>query len=156
MKSLRKKFFWGLVLALLAFAVILATRPAPVEVDLADVTRGELLVTVDEDGQTRIRERYIVSTPLAGRLVRITLDPGDTVTAGETQLTTLEPTDPQLLDARARAQAEARLRAAEAAEQQAQSQVEAAEKKQKLTAADEQRAQRLFKRNGTSPQTRTE
>jgi HlyD family secretion protein len=127
-------------------------RPEPVEVDLATATRGELLVTVDEDGQTRIRERYIVSTPLAGRLVRITLKPGDEVRAGETQLTTLEPTDPQLLDARARAQAEARVRGAEAAQRQAQSNVETAEKKQALALADRDRAERLFKKNGTSPQ----
>lgn len=152
MKSLRKKIFWVLVLALLALAIVLATRPAAVEVDLAEVKRGDLTVTVDEDGKTRIRERYIVSTPLSGRLVRVTLDPGDEVKAGVTQLTTLEPTDPQLLDARARAQAEARVRGAEAAHKQAISQVETAEKKHALAIADEQRASRLFKKNGTSPQ----
>ena len=127
-------------------------RPAPVEVDLATTTRGALLVTVDEDGKTRIRERYVVSTPLAGRLVRITLKPGDRVIAGETQLTTLEPTDPQLLDARARAQAGARVRSAEASQRQAQSNVETAVKKQALATADRERAERLFNRNGTSPQ----
>jgi len=152
MKSLRKKLFWAIVLGLLAIAVTLATRPPAVEVDLAEATRGDLTVTVDEDGLTRIRERYVVSTPLAGRLVRITLKPGDEVKAGETQLTTLEPTDPQLLDARARAQAEARVRGAEAAYKQAQSQVETAQKKHALAIADEQRASRLFKKNGTSPQ----
>ncbi len=84
--------------------------------------------------------------------MRITLNPGDEVKAGETQLTTLEPTDPQLLDARARAQAEARVRGAEAAHKQAQSQIETAQKKHALAIADEQRASRLFKKNGTSPQ----
>ena len=152
MKSLRKKLFWGAVLALLVSAIILAMRPEAVEVDLADATRGDLLVTVDEDGQTRIRERYVVSTPLAGRLVRITLKPGDEVKAGETQITTLEPTDPQLLDARARAQAEARVKAADAALRQAQTSVETAEKRQTLADADRDRAERLFKKNGTSPQ----
>ena len=152
MKSLRKKIFWGLVLALLGFAIVLAMRPAPVEVDLATATRGDMLVTVDEDGQTRIRDRYVVSTSLAGRLVRVTLKPGDEVKAGETQLTTIEPTDPQLLDARARAQAEARVRGAEAAQMHAQSQVEAAEKRHELAVADAERAARLFKKKGTSPQ----
>ncbi|MGI9242332.1 MAG: efflux RND transporter periplasmic adaptor subunit [Verrucomicrobiales bacterium] len=152
MKSLRKKLFWTVVLALLATAIVLSTRPPAVEVDLAEATRGALTVTVDEDGQTRIRERYVVSTPLAGRLVRITLNPGDEVEAGVTRLTTLEPTDPQLLDARARAQAEARVRSSEAAHKQAQSQVETAQKKQALAIADEQRASRLFNKNGISPQ----
>lgn len=152
MKSLRKKLFWILALALLAGAVILAMRPEAVEVDLATALRGDLLVTVDEDGQTRIRERYVVSTPLAGRLLRVTLKPGDEVKAGETQLTTLEPTDPQLLDARARSQAEARVKAAAAAQDQAQSAVEAAEKRAALAESDRDRAERLFKKNGTSPQ----
>jgi HlyD family secretion protein len=89
--------------------------PEPVEVDLATVERGTVQVTVDEDGKTRIREKYVVSTPLAGRLLRINMDPGDPVVAGDTLLATIEPRDPELLDARAVAQAEARVRAAEAA-----------------------------------------
>ncbi len=89
--------------------------PEPKEVDLATVDRGTVQVTVDEDGKTRIREKYVVSTPLAGRLLRINMDPGDPVTAGKTLLATIEPRDPELLDARAIAQAEARVRAAEAA-----------------------------------------
>jgi len=152
MKSLRKKLFWGIVLALFVFAIVVAMRPAAAEVDLAEATRGDLLVTVDEDGQTRIRERYVVSTPLAGRLVRIALKPGDEVKAGETQITTLEPTDPQLLDARARALAMARVKAAEVAQEQARTMVEDARKRQSLAQADRDRAERLFKKNGTSPQ----
>lgn len=89
--------------------------PKPVEVDMAAVERGTVLVTVDEDGKTRIREKYVVSTPLAGRLLRINMDPGDVVQAGETLLATIEPRDPELLDARAIAQAEARVNAAESA-----------------------------------------
>lgn len=93
----------------------LSFRPQPVEVDLAAVERGDVLVTVDEDGKTRIREKYVVSTPLSGRLLRINMDPGDPVVAGKTLLATIEPRDPELLDARAIAQAEARVRAAESA-----------------------------------------
>lgn len=93
----------------------LSFRPQPVEVDFAEVERGDVLVTVDEDGKTRIREKYVVSTPLAGRLLRINMDPGDPVVAGKTLLATIEPRDPDLLDARAVAQAEARVRAAESA-----------------------------------------
>lgn len=95
--------------------IVWSFMPKPVEVDMATVERGTVLVTVDEDGKTRIREKYVVSTPLAGRLLRINMDPGDKVVAGRTLLATIEPRDPELLDARAIAQAEARVNAAESA-----------------------------------------
>jgi HlyD family secretion protein len=100
-------------LAILA-AIVWAFLPTPVPVDLAEVTRGEMLVTVDEDGQTRIKERYVVSAPLAGRLRRIDLDPGDAVEAQSSVVAVIDPTDPHLLDARQLAEAEARVRGAEA------------------------------------------
>jgi HlyD family secretion protein len=78
-----------------------------------------LQVTVNEDGRTRIKERYVVSTPLGGRLLRVELKAGDVVEAGKTLLTAIEPTEPELLDPRTRAQAEARVKAAEAARMQA-------------------------------------
>ena len=92
-----------------------AFRPQPIAVDVDRVTRDLLRVTVDEDGRTRIKERYVVSAPLAGRLLRIQLRPGDVVTANETLLAVVEPSSPELLDARALAQAEARVKAAAAA-----------------------------------------
>jgi len=95
-------------------AIFLAMQPRPVAVDLAVIGRGPLVVTITDDGQTRIRDRYVVSAPLSGRLVRIEFDPGDEVVAQETLLTSLEPTDPSLLDPRAIAEAEARVLAAEA------------------------------------------
>ena len=77
-----------LVRSILCLAVVAAVGrrpgvefwPQPVAVEVATVGRGPLRVTVDEDGKTRIKERYVVSTPLAGRLQRIDLDPGDAVT----------------------------------------------------------------------------
>lgn len=95
--------------------------PRPVEVDVAQASRGSLRVTVDEDGKTRIKERYVVSAPLAGRLQRIGLRAGDPVTAGETLLAVIEPGDPALLDERSRAECEARVKAAEAGREQAKS-----------------------------------
>lgn len=99
------------VIAALGYGLV----PEPKEVDLATIEEGDIRVTVDQDGKTRIRERYIVSAPLAGRLLRIDLDPGDAVDAGKTLLATIEPRDPELLDARTIAQSEARVNAAEAA-----------------------------------------
>lgn len=104
-----------LVAAGILGAIVYALWPRPVSVEWAIAERGPMRVTVDEDGITRIRERYLVSAPLAGRLARITLDEGDAVVAGETVVAAINPADPALLDPRARAEAEARVRAAEAA-----------------------------------------
>jgi HlyD family secretion protein len=102
-------------IAVLGGGLIWSFWPQPLPVEWTAVSRGPLRVTIDEDGKTRIRDRYVVSTPLAGRLLRITLDPGDAVQSGSTLLATIEPNKPDILDARALAQAEARVQAAEAA-----------------------------------------
>lgn len=114
MRNLGSKLFVFLVLAAVVAGLGYAFMPQPVEVDLTEVHRGTLRVTVDEDGKTRIREKYVVSAPLVGRLLRINMDPGDAVKAGKTLLATIQPRDPELLDARTIAQSEARVGAAEA------------------------------------------
>jgi HlyD family secretion protein len=93
-------------------AVALWPRAAPVEV--GPVTRGPLIVTVDEEGVTRVRDRFVVSSPLAGRIVRIELEPGDTVTRGQA-VARVRPQGPPLLDARTRAEAQAEIERARAA-----------------------------------------
>jgi HlyD family secretion protein len=118
MRNFGSKLFVLFVVAAVAAGLGYAFLPQPVDVDLATIHRGLLRVTVDEDGKTRIREKYVVSAPLAGRVLRINMKPGDKVIAGEadkTLLTVIEPRDPELLDARTVAQAEARVKAAEAA-----------------------------------------
>lgn len=112
-KTVRRLAYWTIAIALVVGTVYLALRPRPVLVDVAQVTRGPMDVRVQEDAQTRIRERYVVSTPLTGRLMRITLDVGDLVLAGQTVLARLQPTDPDFLDPRTAAQARARVKAAE-------------------------------------------
>jgi HlyD family secretion protein len=110
---LGKAFFLtigGLVIA----GLVLAFWPEPTPVEMAQAKRGTVLVTVDEDGKTRIKDKYIVSAPLQGRLLRIDLDPGDPVELDKTVLTVIEPRDPELLDARTLAQTEARVDAAKA------------------------------------------
>lgn len=112
------RWIFVIVVGLALFAgAVYALIPQPTPVDVADVVLAPMNQTVDEEGKTRIRERYVVSSPLGGRLRRITLDPGDQVTAEQSVLAIIEPTDPQLLDARAHAEAEARVRAAQAAVQ---------------------------------------
>src|SRR5262249_18689090 len=116
----RRRIVWA-VLALAAVAALVwAFRPKPVPVDLATVTRGPLRGAVDEDGKTRIKERYVVSAPLFGRLQRIELRPGAAVEAGQTVLAVIEPSLPDLLDERTRAVAQARVQGAEASLKSAQ------------------------------------
>jgi HlyD family secretion protein len=112
-------------LALLAL-VVYAFLPKPVAVDIAPVRRGPMRLTIDQDGRTRVKDRYVVSAPLAGWLQRITLKPGDEVRASNTLIAVIEPADPMLLDERTRAQAEARLKAADSARSQAAAMLERA------------------------------
>jgi HlyD family secretion protein len=102
-----------LVVAVLAAVGFWAFAPSPVPADLATVERGALQVTVDEEGRTRVRDRYVVSAPVPGRMRRIELEPGDPVVARKSVLAQFEPTPPTLLDVRSRAELQARVRAAE-------------------------------------------
>lgn len=106
---------WTAVLIGASAVLWLVFRPAAVPCDIESVKRGTLTVTVDEDGRTRLKERYIVSAPLPGYAGRIALKSGDPVVAGTTSLVRIVPREPTLLDERTRAQAEARVRASEAA-----------------------------------------
>ncbi len=111
-KLLRRIVMLVISLVVLASAWFLV-RPAPLLVDVATISAGPLTVAASEDGVTRIRERYEVSTPLAGRVLRLTHNVGDAVSADETILARMEPTHPDLLDPRAVAQAQARVMAAQ-------------------------------------------
>lgn len=88
--------------------------PRPELVEIAPVEIGSLVVTLDEEGETRVRERFTVSAPVDGRLLRIALEPGDPVRANETVLAVFRPREASLLDPRSRAEAEEEVRAREA------------------------------------------
>jgi len=134
-----------LVLAALAAAGVLAYAlwPRPAPVDLATVSRGPMQLTVDEDGKTRVQERFVVSAPLSGQLARIDLESGDPVEAGKTLLATIAPVDPSLLDERTRSEAAARVRAAEAARDQAGAQVEESREAHEIARHDFERIRAL-------------
>jgi HlyD family secretion protein len=119
-KGVKARFTRGrllVALGVLAVAALVAVslRPTPIPADLVEVTRGPMQVTLDEEGETRVRDRYVVSAPLAGRVLRIQLEPGDPVVAGRTALASFRPMAPGLLDVRTRAELQARVSAAEAA-----------------------------------------
>ncbi|MDE3154182.1 MAG: efflux RND transporter periplasmic adaptor subunit [Acidobacteriota bacterium] len=109
-------------LAVTAIVVALLV-PSPVAVDLAPVTRGDLQVTLDHEGKTHVRHRYTVSAPVAGRVLRIDLEPGTPVEAGRTVVATFRPAASPFLDARSRRESQARVRAAQASVEQARAEL---------------------------------
>jgi HlyD family secretion protein len=147
---LRRFVWWTLGIALMAATAYVAMRPQKLLVDTAEVLRQPMQVTVDEDGITRIRERYIVSTPLSGRLLRITLDVGDPVKANETTLARMEPNDPALLDPRMVAQAEARVRAAQRKLEAAKSELTKAKNALNFAESEMGRVRSLREKNAAS------
>jgi HlyD family secretion protein len=109
----RNKIALAVIAVLVAALVAWALRPQPVAVEVAEVTRGVFEQTVVDDGKTRVRDRYVISAPLAGRVERITLDAGDTVRHGQA-VALLTPTAPAFLDARTERELRERIGAAEA------------------------------------------
>jgi HlyD family secretion protein len=99
-----------LVLAMLVYAFM----PDPVPVETATVTRARLQVIVEEEGETRVENRYVVTAPVAAFVRRIGLEAGDTVRAGQA-IVQLEPPRAAILDPRTRTQAESRVATARAA-----------------------------------------
>ena len=89
---------------IVAAIVTIALWPEAVTVDVATATNGPMQVTIDEDGETRVRHRFVISAPVAGRVDRIELEPGDRVTGEKTVLARIAPVQSSLLDPRTRAE----------------------------------------------------
>ncbi|MEJ5210145.1 MAG: efflux transporter periplasmic adaptor subunit, partial [Burkholderiales bacterium] len=123
--NLRARIGLALLAVSVAAGLTYGFLPRPIPVEVATASRGPLRVTVEEEGKTRVRERYVIAAPMAGQLRRIILKAGDAVTAGET-LAVIEPAPAAVLDPRSRAQAAARLAAAQAALAAAEENVRAA------------------------------
>ena len=105
-----------------ALAIAWAFAPRPVEVELAPVTQGHFETTIDEDGKTRLADRYVVSAPLAGRLARITLKEGDAVDA-DMPLALLSSVLPAMRDERTLRELQARVESADDIVQRATSRI---------------------------------
>jgi HlyD family secretion protein len=97
--------------------------PKAVVVEIAKVTQGTFVATIDEDCQTRIRDRYVVSAPVSGHILRVAAEAGDVVREGDA-LATIMPSSSPLLDARARAEQEEQIGASEAAVVAAEAEVD--------------------------------
>jgi HlyD family secretion protein len=143
-------FLWGGLGVLLLASLVYMLWPQPVPVDLGEVHRGALRVTVDEEGHTRVRDVYLVSAPLTGRLQRIDQEAGDPVVAGETVLARIRPVAPTLLDQRTQAEAVAVVGAAEAALALAEAELERARAELEFAESELHRARTLAARGNLS------
>jgi HlyD family secretion protein len=110
----KRILIWSLLGLLLLATLVWAFIPKPIRVDLTTLQPANMTVTVDEEGQTRVRDIFILSAPISGRALRIDAEVGDEVVARQTLIAEIEPTDATLLDPRSEAQARADIRAAEA------------------------------------------
>jgi HlyD family secretion protein len=149
--SWRRFILWGTIATLIAASLVYSFRPRPVPVDLMELSRGRLVVTVDEEGETRVRDVFVVSAPVAGHTRRIEADVGDRVIAHESVIVEIQPTEPSFLDVRSKTQAEAAVRAAESANGLAQAELDRAVADLDFARTEVERARELF-RKGTISQ----
>ena len=140
--NMKKKILIGVPVLLLAGLVVWAFMPSPQQVEAATVRAGRFERSVDEDGKTRLLDRYVVSMPLSGRVQRLTLRQGDSV-AKDAVIATVLPAAPPLLDERTRLEQRERIGAAEATLQRAQSNVERANAALAQAVADTRRTETL-------------
>ena len=137
---------------ILVALIVVGLWPKAQPVELGTVARGSLQVTVDEEGMTRVKNRYVVSSPMGGLLRRIDWNPGAVVEAGKTVLAVLDTRGADLLDARSQAQAEAQVHAAEAALEQVSAQLQSAVATAKLAYTDFERTRQLMAAGSVSQQ----
>jgi HlyD family secretion protein len=140
-----KKTTWMALAALLGWAF----APRPVEVETAAVGQGRFETTIDEDGKTRLRERYVVSAPLAGRLARIALHEGDVVQA-DAVVATLTPVLSPMLDERTRRELEVRVEIAQAQVHRVSSRIDAAKVALLQATSEVQRSEQLARQGFVS------
>lgn len=133
----------GVAVLVVAGGTALALMPEAVDVDTARVEVGTIVESVDEEGKTRVRERFDVSSPLAGKLERIEVEPGDHVKR-EQVLARLVPVEPPLMDAYALREANARLRAAQSSLDVREAALDRAKRAAEHTRGEADRAARLF------------
>jgi HlyD family secretion protein len=136
--ALRRKLFVIIIIAVVVLATAYGFYPKAVEVDLANVSRGPLQVTIEEEGRTRLKDRFVITAPTAGYLERIRAKAGDQVKKGQ-DVIVLEPLHSPVLDPRSRAEATATITSAEAA-------LNAAIEKESAAAADAGYAEKRLER----------
>jgi HlyD family secretion protein len=161
--TLRKHPVITLIAVLIIGLLIWGFWPQPVLVETIAAKRAPLTITIEEEGRTRVIDRYVISAPVDGVTCRLHLKVGDPVEQGQVLLG-ITPLESQVLDPRSRAQAQAQVAAAESALRAAEEQARAASAAAQLSIIEHQRLQPLkdkgmvsqdaFDRAATEVQTR--
>lgn len=138
-----RTLFWLAAALALAVLLIVAFRPRPVLADIGEITRGPLTVAVRDEARTRTRNVYVVSAPVAGRLLRVGNRAGERVEAGAV-IAIIQPAPPALVDERSRREIEAGVRSAEAALALARAELDAAEARLAHAGLEANRTETLF------------
>lgn len=145
-----KRIVYLALAAAIAAGFYLALREKPILVDVSPVMAGPMTVTIDEEGVTRVRDIYVVSSPIAGHLDRTTLEEGEMVLANQTIIASIHPLDPPFLDDRTRRELTAAVQAAEAAIALAEAEKTRARTALDLATSEYDRAATLAKTNTVS------
>ncbi len=130
------------VIAAAVAGIYYMIKPQPVPVDIVTISRGEIETTIDEEGETRVKDVYRISAPISGKLERLTVQEGDKVAKGE-RLARMRPVDPPIRDRRTRRELEAATKTARAGVQLAQAEVAKTRTSRDFSKLDLERAQRL-------------
>jgi HlyD family secretion protein len=138
----KRRWLLGVGGAALAALLYWAFRPAAIPVELAPALRAQFVATIDEDGVTRVRDRYLIAAPVSGALLRPVVRAGDVVGRGQ-QVATILPNLPQMLDPRTRGELAARREAAAARLARANAIVRQAETDLRQSELDAQRLRAL-------------
>ncbi len=144
--SFRRSIIWLVAGAILIYGLYQTFREQSYSVDMAAVEFGPLEVSIADDGETRVRDIYELSSPLMGRLLRLDVEVGDAVTATETIVARIQPSDPTFLDIRSEKEAEAAVKASEAVLLLARAQLHEAESELEFSKSELARMQRLIER----------
>ncbi len=138
----RRNLVLAATAAMLVLGLVLGFREPPASVDASDVRRAAFRVSFEEEGRTRVKDRYEISAPIAGQLARVQLEPGDRVARGD-RLFTIAPSFAAPLDPREQARAGALLARADASLQSARTQMLAAQARSELAASEVERLRPL-------------
>ncbi|MFA6969799.1 MAG: HlyD family efflux transporter periplasmic adaptor subunit [Gallionella sp.] len=138
----RRRIALALIAVIVGFGLFQGFRPQAVEVDTGTAIRAPLRVTVEQEGRTRVVDRYVIAAPVSAYARRITLNVGDAIGRGAV-LAELEPLRADMPDSRRRAEAQARIKAAESGVSAARQRAEAAESNALLAEKELQRTRVL-------------
>lgn len=151
--QLRRRIFLGVLAIVVVGALVYGFLPRPRPVEVAAVARAPMQVSVEEEAKTQVLDRYVISAPVAGFARRVELDVGAAVKRGE-PLVVLEPLRSAVLDPRTRAEAQARVSAAEASLQAAQQRAQAAKAEAGYAELEYQRLDKLYQTQRASEDAR--